>query len=86
MTRAFHHPEHWRRCAEKLRTIAHHMQDDPESKLATLKLAADYDQLRKGGGTHEGEGRRTIRSAGRAVSDHGDLETRRARVQESKDR
>jgi hypothetical protein len=45
MTRAFHHPEHWRRCAEKLRTIAHQMQVDGETKLAILKLAADYDQL-----------------------------------------
>ena len=37
-------PEHWRKRAEEARTLAEQMQD-PQSKQAMLRIAADYERL-----------------------------------------
>jgi hypothetical protein len=49
--------EHWRQLAKDMRRAASEMQDDPDIKLAMLKLAADYDQRAEG---------RNTRTSGRA--------------------
>ena len=40
-----HKPEHWRQRAEEMRRAADERRDDPETRIAMLRLATGYERL-----------------------------------------